>query len=441
MHPLLRIPYAAAVAAARIASALAPEGGAKVSASLRARRGIRARYTAWGRAHRDPARPLVWFHAPSVGEGLQARPVIDLVRARHPDWQIAYTFFSPSAAPFAQGVGADFTDYLPFDGAGDLDAAITALRPNALVFAKLDLWPILAERAVGRGVALGMISATLAPESSRTRGLARALLTDAYAALDAVGAIDAGDAGRLTALGVQRDRVTVTGDTRYDQVWGRAHATDRTSALLAPLASLRPTLVAGSTWPADEVPLLAAWEEVRARVDDARLIIAPHEPTPGHLEPIERWAGLAGLSIARLGADEAARSDVVLVDRVGVLGDLYALSSVAYVGGGFHDAGLHSVVEPAAFGAPVLFGPQHRMSRDAGLLLDAGAGFAAKDADALAMRLLALFTEPAARAAAGSRARAVVEAGLGAAERSVRIVEGLVERARATSSEQRSPRL
>jgi 3-deoxy-D-manno-octulosonic-acid transferase len=221
-------------------------------------------------------------------------------------------------------------------------------------------------------------------------------------------------------------------------VWGRAHATDRASAILSPLASLRPTLVAGSTWPADETPLLAAWEEVRARVPEARLIIAPHEPTASHLEPIERWAGLAGLTVARLGTHEATRSDVVLVDRVGVLGDLYALSSVAYVGGGFHSAGLHSVVEPAAFGAPVVFGPEHRMSRDAGLLLDAGAGFAAKDADALAMRLLALFTEPTARAAAGSRARAVVEAGLGAAERSFRIVEGLVERARATSNEQRT---
>ena len=426
MHPLLRIPYAAVGAAAKTAAALAPSSSGKFGTSLRARRGIRARYTDWGVAHRDPARPLLWIHAPSVGEGLQARPVIALLRARHPQLQIAYTFFSPSAAPFAAGVGADFCDYLPFDTFGDSDAAVRALRPTALVFSKLDVWPMLVERAVAHGARVGLISATLAEKSARTSAIASWLLRDAYHALDAIGAIDTRDATRLIQLGVRADRVQVTGDTRYDQVRDRAAAADRGALLLATLASTRPTLVAGSTWPSDEAVLLEAWRAVLGQLPQARMIIAPHEPTGVHLINIERWAEQSQLRLARIGAASQAQADVVLVDRVGVLGDLYGLADVAFVGGGFHGAGLHSVLEPAAFGAPVLFGPQYAASRDATRLLADGGGFVATAAQELATRMLALLTETEARAIAGGRARALVESGVGAAVKSAALVEQLL---------------
>jgi 3-deoxy-D-manno-octulosonic-acid transferase len=117
---------------------------------------------------------------------------------------------------------------------------------------------------------------------------------------------------------------------------------------------------------------------------------------------------------------------VVIVDRVGVLGDLYALASAAYVGGGFHAAGLHSVLEPAAFGVPVLFGPRFANSRDAGLLVDLGGGATEGTEAGLASRLRAWLTDDALRIQAGSAARALVEHGLGAAERSWRLVAGLI---------------
>jgi 3-deoxy-D-manno-octulosonic-acid transferase len=161
---------------------------------------------------------------------------------------------------------------------------------------------------------------------------------------------------------------------------------------------------------------------------DARLVIAPHEPVPSHLDPVARWAARAGLRCATLSDPAAASADVVLVDRVGVLGDLYALADIAYVGGGFHAAGLHSVIEPAAFGAPVLFGPRHTASRDAALLLERGGGFSVASATEIAMRVLALFAEPAARSAAGDHARALVQGGLGAADRSAALVEELMGR-------------
>ena len=424
MHPLLRTLYIATAKLAGVASRLAPASGGKITMTFRARRGIRDRYARWAAEHRD-GRPLLWMHAPSVGEGLMARPVLSLLRARRPDVRLAYTFFSPSASSFAQKLDVDFREYLPFDAPGDMAAALDALRPRALVFSKLDVWPELVREARRRGVALGMISASLAAGSSRRRGVARTLLRDAYASLDAVGATDAADADRLVHLGVRRDVVEVTGDTRYDQVLQRVAQIDRASPVLAPLDDDRPTLVAGSTWPADEGPLLAAFAALRTGLGNARLVIAPHEPTASHLQPIESWTRARGLAVARLDAPDAGAADVVLVDRVGVLADLYAVADLAFVGGGFHAAGLHSVVEPAALGVPVLFGPRHTDSRDAALLLEAGAGASvanSADIERVAARWLAGENGRD----AGRRASAVVERGRGAAERSLRLVERLL---------------
>jgi 3-deoxy-D-manno-octulosonic-acid transferase len=419
----LTLGYEGAARLARALAAVAPASDHKLVASFAARRGVMARFAAFART---PSRPLLWMHAPSVGEGLQARPVLELVRARRADAQLAYTYFSPSARAFAHSLDVDFCDVLPFDVATDMRGALAALAPTALVFSKLDVWPTLAREAARRGTRLGMVSATLAASSSRRSGLAGSLLREAYARLDRVGAVSIEDADRLIALGVASNRVTVTGDTRYDQVWARAQRVDRASALLAPLGSGRPTVVAGSTWPADEAVLLPVWARIAARLPRARLIVAPHEPTPVHLAPIERWAASARLRVARLDAPGAPDADVIVVDRVGVLGDLYALADAAYVGGAFHAAGLHSVLEPAAFGAPVLFGPRHAGARDARLLIDADAALAVDDAASLERAFAHWLEAPAERAAAGRAARDVVHAGLGAAERSYALVSELL---------------
>lgn len=413
-------------ALARAAAAVVPAGSRKLTRSLAARRGIRARFREWGAAHRDTSRPLLWMHAPSVGEGLQARPVIELLRERHPDLQLAYTHYSPSAAAFAASLPVDVHDYLPFDTAGDASAILEAWRPTALVFSKLDLWPALAREADRRGVRLGMISATLAEGSGRRVPLAATLLREAYARLDAVGAIDPADASRLVTLGARQETVEVTGDTRYDQVWARALAARTGNPMLAPLRSSRPTLVAGSTWPADERMLLPAWIAIRSGLREARLVLVPHEPSEAHLAPLARWSRDAGLRTRRLSEAPDDEWDVLLVDRTGALGDLYALADVAYVGGGFHAAGLHSVLEPAAFGVPVLIGPRHEGSRDAKLLLDAGGAAAVDGATVFARVAGDWLTDTEAREQAGNSAREVVRAGLGASERSTALVERLL---------------
>lgn len=427
MRPLARQLYEAAGQLARALAEITPNGQTKLGRSLQARRGIRERYASWARTSRDPARPLLWMHAPSVGEGLQARPVLQLLRGERPDIQIAYTHFSPSAATFAASLGVDFHDFLPFDTAADAAAAFEALTPDALVFSKLDVWPTLAIEAARRGVRLGLISATVSAGSKRSQGIVRWMLEPAYAALDAVGAINAEDAARLVSMGARPEVVSVTGDTRYDQVWSRAQNVDRTSPMITALASDRPTIVAGSTWPRDEAPLFDAWDTAHVRASRARIIIAPHEPTPAHVAAIEDHAHRGGWSSARLGSAAASTADVVIVDRIGVLGDLYALAAGAFVGGGFHGAGLHSVLEPAAFGAPVLFGPRFTNSRDAVKLIEGGGGFTAGTSEALAAHLTRWTTDPAAQRTEGDRARAMVRSGLGAARRSVDLLFELLD--------------
>lgn len=428
MHPITRAAYVIAGQAATLASTVTPTASRrKFLRSLAARRGVMDQWEGWSKAHRDPSRPLVWLHAPSVGEGLQARPVIELLRARHPQWQLAYSYFSPSAESFAARLPVDVAGYLPFDTPDQDRRLVAALKPSALVFAKLDVWPMLCEAAAAAGVPLGMVSGTVSPGSRRRGGFASALLRDAYALFNAVGAISTDDARRLVELGCRKDVVRVTGDTRYDQVWARAAAVKREDGVLRSLGSPRPTVVAGSTWPGDEAVVLPGWLEARDRVPRARLVIAPHEPTEDHLEPIERWAAASGVDIARLGTPDAGDADIVLVDRVGVLGDLYALGTCAFVGGGFHAAGLHSVLEPAAFGIPVMFGPRHDKSRDAGLLLEHDGGAVVHTASEVA-DVMTRWMGPAA-AIAGAHARALVESGLGAAERAYELVTGLVNRA------------
>ncbi|HEY7768559.1 3-deoxy-D-manno-octulosonic acid transferase [Longimicrobium sp.] len=429
--PIAESLYTLALHATRPLLPLASRGSGKLARSIRGRAGVLDRMEAWAREHRDPARPLAWFHAPSVGEGLQARAVIERFRVLRPDAQVAYTFFSASAERFAVSVDADFADYLPLDLRRDVVTAVDALQPDVLAFSKTDVWPVLTREAKARGVRLAMLSGTLPENSSRLRGPARALLAPAYARLDVVAAIAQADADRFGLLGVPAERRRVMGDARFDQVWARAQSADQNSALLRPFREFDGvTLVAGSTWPPDEERLVPTVAAIRKSGRRVRLILAPHEPTPAHLARTRDLLHQHGIGTVRLLSEVEAGADAgetVLVDRVGVLGDLYALADVAYVGGGWGTAGLHSVLEPAAFGAPVLFGPRHSNAREAAELITAGGALSLRD-EAVATALLPLIRDEKARTRAGQAARAYVEQNLGAAERGAAIIDGLLAR-------------
>ncbi len=410
---------------------LAPalDRSAKGAAGHRGRTGAAARLTAWARAARDRGRPLVWFHASSVGEGLQAESVLLELRRLHPEAQYLYTHFSPSAEGLAGRLPVDAADYLPYDLPGTITPLLTELAPDLLVFAKLDLWPELATRADAAGVSVALVAGTVAPGSGRLRWPARTLLRAGYASLAAAGAIAEEDATRLARLGVPAARIRVLGDPRFDSVAAKVQAVSPADPLLA--LGGPGTLVAGSTWMPDESVVLRALANVRTSIADARLILVPHEPTEAHLQAVEQHAAALGLPApVRLSA-AMGPVPLLLVDRVGVLAQLYGAGGLAYVGGGYGRAGLHSVLEPAAWGLPVSFGPHWRNSREAGLLLSAEAALALpKDPGHAAARLADWWTNGVgggpARSAAKRRAREVVESGAGAARRSAELLAGLI---------------
>jgi 3-deoxy-D-manno-octulosonic-acid transferase len=414
--------------AIRLATTLLPAAAlldAKLAVAREVRAGVLDRARRWGREGRDPGRPLVWFHAPSVGEGLQAEAVIRALREQHPGCQLAYTHFSPSAEALARRIGADFADYLPWDTAEAVDAFLDALRPTVLVFTKLDLWPELATRASARGIRVVLVAATVRPGSGRLGWPARDLLAPGYAALDAVGAVDPADAGRLSALGARPERITVTGDPRYDSVIAKVAAVRADDPLLA-WGKGASTLVAGSTWEGDEAVILPAFAAVRARSPAARLILVPHEPTAAHLAQVEAAARALDLPApVRLSA-ASAPVPFLLVDRVGVLMALYGGGSMAYVGGGYQRAGLHSVVEPAAWGVPILMGPGWTENRDAAALREAGGAVGLPHGSGATAELTRHWSEwladDAERGRRGARARGIVDGGLGASRRSADLV-------------------
>ncbi|HEY8256615.1 MAG TPA: glycosyltransferase N-terminal domain-containing protein [Gemmatimonadales bacterium] len=423
--PETSLSYRALVRAAVTVVPLLALVDSKVRAGHRGRRGAEGHLSEWARRGRDPARPLAWFHASSVGEGLQAGSVIDELRRLQPDCQFVFTHFSPSAEPLAKRLSVDASGYAPYDLPGPTGALLDALRPDLVVFSKLDLWPELATQAAARGVPVAIVAGTVSPGSSRLRWPARSLLAPGYGSVVAAGVIAEPDASRLALLGVDRSAIHVLGDPRFDSVMQRVRATGADDALLR-FGRGAPTLIAGSTWPADESLLIEAFAGLSATRPDARLIVVPHEPTPTHLAALDRLAARASLERPVRLSEATGPVRLMVVDRVGVLATLYGAGSMAYVGGGFGRAGLHSVLEPAAWALPVAFGPRWQESRDAELLIEGRAAIAIETAVALRRIWKVWLTDESNRVAQGRRAREVVEGGLGAARRSAELLGRLI---------------
>jgi 3-deoxy-D-manno-octulosonic-acid transferase len=381
----------------------------------------------WAREHRDPHRPLAWIHAASVGEGLQGREVLAALRELRPDLQTVATRFSASAERLTAEMPADLIAYVPYDRRRDVDRAVEALRPDLLVFAKLDLWPQLTTRAAGRGVRVGLVAGSVDPGSARLAWPGRQAARPGYRALDAVAANSEADAERLVLLGALPGRITVVGDPRIDSV---LRVIDALRGGGGAAGNLRGVLVAGSTWPADEAILLRALVEVRARHPDTRVVLVPHEPTPERCETLTTMAREMGLTVLRWsGAGGAGEAAVTVVDRLGALAGLYGMGELAYVGGGFGTRGVHSVVEPAGWGRAVVIGPNDRGVRDAALLAAAGGLLRlprSGSVAALASHWTAWREAPDQCREAGAAARRSLEGDRGAARRSAELLVGLL---------------
>jgi 3-deoxy-D-manno-octulosonic-acid transferase len=312
-----------------------------------------------------------------VGEGLAAEPVVRRLRVAVPDVQIIHTHSSPSVVPWPGSFGADAIGFVPRDEPGPVATVIEALKPSLVLFSRGDLWPEVVTQAGKRGLPVAVSGATVRPSSKRLIKPVRTLFRHLYDSIAWVGAVSDSDAERWIRLGTRPEVVTVTGDPRHDQVVERLPD-------LAPLAPLltwrqgKAVLVAGSTHPQDESVLLQALAVVREAVPSVGLVLVPHDPPgPERLDSIAQLAKQSGIALTNwAGGPVSPDVPCVVVSPLGILGDVYACGDIAYVGGGFRHGHLHSTVEPAAYGLPLIVGPEGPGTADAAFLLETGAAVA-----------------------------------------------------------------
>lgn len=360
----------------------------------------------------------IHFHAASVGEFEQAKPLIEGLRSEMRRYRITASFFSPSGYE-QQGryAALDAASYLPRDSRSEMSDFLDVIAPRLIVIIRYDLWPGLLVEARRRGIPVVLACGVLREDSSRFNPFARGFFRNLYALLSLIHAVGPADAGAFGRL-VPEIEVETSGDTRYDRVMARAHAAADLPVFTTALIAGRTVLVAGSTWSADEELLIGL-----AQRNDLLLVLVPHEPTPEHVGALLK-ALPGSIPLSQLeGSDAPDHARVIVVDRTGILSALYRIGHLAYVGGGFGD-GVHSVLEPAAYGIPVFCGPRIERSRDAEEMHAAGGLVVVRRADELALHVQRLIADDAAREEHGARVREFVEQRTGAAGRIIASLHG-----------------
>lgn len=304
-----------------------------------------------------------WFHFASLGEFEQGRPVLEQLKAQKPDVKIVITFFSPSGYeirkdyPLAEGIF-----YLPLDTAANARKLVQLIRPDMAIFTKYEYWYHYFKELHQQQVPIYIISGIFRPNQIFFKwygGLNRKILS--YVCHFFVQNTES----RNLLAGIGRNNVSISGDTRFDRVAAHA-ASAKPLDIVAQFCHGTKTLVAGSSWPADEQLLKGLME----KNTDWKLIVAPHEINKTHLEEIIRLFPDA----ERYSAPTAqlAEARVLIIDNIGLLSSIYPYGQIAYIGGGF-GVGIHNTLEAAAFGLPVLFGPNYQRFQEAKDLIEIGA--------------------------------------------------------------------
>lgn len=314
-------------------------------------------------------RPVVWFHAASLGEFEQARPVLESYRERHPDHQVLLTFFSPSGYEVRKNYAkAEAICYLPPDLPLTVHRFIRQTNNlQAAFFVKYDFWFNYLGALRKSHVPTYIFSAIFRPDQYFFKPWGRWFvrqLRDCYTHLFVQ---NEESLQLLRTHGIEQ--CTITGDTRFDRVHQIVQTAERDAVVEKFLDGYDgKVLVAGSTWPPDE-QLLARLRESKQWFPE-RIIIAPHEIHEEHLRSIEALF-TDSVRYSRLSASDNAASRVLIIDNIGLLSKLYRYATVAYIGGGF-GVGIHNILEAVAYGKPVVFGPNYHKFQEAHDLIDLG---------------------------------------------------------------------
>ena len=389
----------------------------------------------WGRlpAAINPREvPSIWIHAVSVGEVLATGALIPALRDRYPDhplWLSTTTQTGRAAATRLDGVDGLF--YFPFDLSPVVARVLDRVRPQLFVMVDTELWPTLLRHCTLRGVKTILVNGRISDRSYPRYRLVRPFFRHVLAGVDRCCAQSEESGRRLIDLGALPTRVTVTGNLKFDilPLSDSRLPWVRDGVLRAfRIAEGRTVVIAASTHPGEETPVLEAFARIRRADPTALLVVAPRHPERcGEVTALAAGYGLETVRRSELPVDGAPRAVVVVLDTVGELATLFQIATVVFLGGSLVPAGGHNVLEPAAWGKPVVFGPHmENFAEIAELFLTNRAAYQIPSADALEPALSTLLGDPVQRAALGAAARALVGANRGATDRTLAAMAALL---------------
>lgn len=364
----------------------------------------------------DRSAKYVWFHAASLGEFEQGRPMIEKIRAAYPEYKILLTFFSPSGYEVRKDYdGADVVCYLPFDTPLRVKRFLQLANPSVAIFIKYEFWSNYLHALKRSGVPVYLVSAIFRREQVffRWYGSSYRKVLHCFTHLFVQ---DESSAELLAEYGVRN--VSVAGDTRFDRVLDvqrGSRALPVVERFVGEGEGAKPTvLVAGSSWQQDEDVYIPYFNEH----PEMKLIIAPHEIHREHLEYIESLLKRPSVRLSEVGHDllQLEGKDCLIVDSFGLLSSIYRYGTIAYIGGGF-GVGIHNTLEAAVYGIPVLFGPRYHKFKEARDLISVGGGFAVSSRQAFARKMDELLASRSVLGIAGSCAGRFVSSHAGATDK------------------------
>ncbi len=358
---------------------------------------------------------VVWFHAASVGEFEQARPLIEKLRAENRQAKILLTFFSPSGYELRKNYAmVDKVVYLPFATGKNARRFLDIVKPEKVIFIKYEFWPAYLKELKKREIQTYLVSAIFRPKQLFFRwygGLYKKLLT----CFTRIFVQDTASIELLAKHKIARateeggyENCQVTGDTRFDRVTAVAKEAKEVPFVERFAYEQPKVLIAGSTWPKDE-ELLVKYVMNRP---DVKLVLVPHEIHEGHLHEIFQLFLGQMVRYTQANTCNIVSTQTVVVDTIGYLSSIYRYGHVAYIGGGF-GVGIHNTIEAAVYGMPVVFGPNYKNFREAKGLIAAGASRSVRNYAELEAALDEAFAR---RDEMGEAAKAYCQSELGATD-------------------------
>lgn len=357
----------------------------------------------------------IWFHASSLGEFEQGRPMIEKIRKQYPQYKILLTFFSPSGYEVRKNYnGADVVCYLPFDTPYRVNKFLRLANPAIAVFIKYEFWGNYLKELKKRGIPVYIISAIFRPDQLFFQWFGKPYRKMLYY-FNHLFVQDERSKELLSEFGI--NNVTVCGDTRFDRVLD-VNRQARDLPLFERFVtnedgSKAPTLVAGSSWPQDENFLIPYFNQH----PELKLIIAPHEIHEEHLMFIGSLLKRPYVRLSEVLQNEKLLEgkSCIIIDSFGLLSSVYRYGSIAYIGGGF-GAGIHNTLEAAVYGMPVLFGTNYHKFKEAKDLIAVGGGYSVASGEEFNQKMDEWLQNPQALKEAGRKAGDFVAGHAGATD-------------------------